>query len=108
VLTSISNDAGYADVFARQVRALGRSGDVLVALSTSGRSESILAALREGRQRGMVTIGFTGESGAKHMASHADLLLAVAARETARIQECHEFVYHHIAGIVEVRLAALE
>jgi D-sedoheptulose 7-phosphate isomerase len=104
VLTSIANDACYDDVFARQVEALGRAGDVLFALSTSGGSANVLAALRAGRQRGMLTVGFTGQSGAERMAPDCDVLLAVASRDCARIQECHEFVYHVIAGMVEQQL----
>jgi D-sedoheptulose 7-phosphate isomerase len=104
VLTSIANDAAYEDVFARQVDALGRPGDVLVALSTSGGSKTVLAAIRAGRRRGMITVGFTGEGGAGRMGEECDLLLAVPSRDTARIQECHEFVYHFIAGAVEAKL----
>ena len=104
VLTSIANDAAYDDVFARQVEALGRPGDVLIAISTSGRSGTVLGAISAGRRRGMVTIGFTGEAGAERMGQDCDLLLAVPSRETARIQECHEFVYHVIAGMVERQL----
>ena len=105
VLTSIANDATFDDVFARQVRALGRPGDVLIALSTSGGSRNVLAALSAARQREMVTVGFTGEGGAKQMGADCDLLLVVPSRDTARIQECHEFVCHYIAGTVEADLA---
>ena len=104
VLTSIANDATYDDVFARQVDALGRPGDVLLALSTSGGSANVLRALKAGRQVGMVTVGFTGEVGAERMSGDCDVLLAVPSREPARIQECHQFVYHFIAGMVEARL----
>jgi D-sedoheptulose 7-phosphate isomerase len=103
-LTSIANDACYEEVFARQVEALGRTGDVLFAFSTSGGSANILAALKAGRQRGMLTVGFTGQSGAQRMAPDCDLLLAVPSRDCARIQECHEFVYHAVAGMVEQQL----
>lgn len=104
VLTSIANDARYEDVFARQIDALGRPGDVLIALSTSGGSRTVLAAIRSARRRGMVTIGFTGEAGVQSMGVDCDLLLTVPSRVTARIQECHEFVYHVIAGMVEQTL----
>ena len=104
VLTSIANDAAYDDVFARQVRALGRPGDVLIGLSTSGRSANVLAGLRAARELGLVTIGFTGEAGSEPMAETCDLLLAVPSNETARIQESHEFAYHVIAGLVEAQL----
>jgi D-sedoheptulose 7-phosphate isomerase len=104
VLTSIANDAAFDDVYARQVEALGRSGDVLIGISTSGGSASVLAALRAGRRSGLVTVGFTGEAGAELMRTECDLLLAVPSRVTARIQEAHEFVYHYIAGAVETHL----
>jgi D-sedoheptulose 7-phosphate isomerase len=104
VLTSIANDARYDDVFARQVEALGRPGDVLVAISTSGRSANILAALRAGRRQGMLTVGFTGQAGAETMGPDCDLLLAVPSLDCARIQESHEFVYHVVAGMVERQL----
>jgi D-sedoheptulose 7-phosphate isomerase len=104
VLTSIANDAAYEEVFARQVEGLGRPGDVLIGMSTSGRSANVLAALSAGRRRGMVTVGFTGEAGAQPMGADCDHLLAVPSNDTARIQECHEFVYHVIAGMVEQQL----
>ncbi len=103
VLTSIANDASYEDVFARQVDALGRPGDILVAMSTSGASRTVLAAVSSARRRGMVVIGFTGSAGADLM-EECDLVLAVPSKDTARIQECHEFVYHFVAGAVEMQL----
>jgi len=105
VLTSIANDDAYDNVFARQVHALGRPGDVLLALSTSGGSASVLLALAAARGRGLLTVGLTGEAGAERMGMDCDLLLAVPSRVTARIQECHEFVFHYIAGAVEAQLA---
>lgn len=108
VLSSIANDAAYADVFARQVAALGRPGDVLFALSTSGGSANVLAALQAGRRFGMVTVGFTGEIGRARMDAACDVLLAVPSGDTARIQEAHEFVLHFIAGAVERRLSQQE
>jgi D-sedoheptulose 7-phosphate isomerase len=104
VLTSIANDSDYEQVFARQVDALGHPGDTLIALSTSGASANVLAALRAARRRGMVTIGFTGEAGADPMRPSCDLVLVVPSRDTARIQECHEFVYHVVAEQVEREL----
>ena len=94
VLTSIANDAAYRDV--------------LIAISTSGGSASVLAALTAGRRSGMVTVGFTGEAGAELLGAECDLLLAVPSRVTARIQEAHEFVYHYVAGAVETQLLASE
>jgi len=104
VLTCVANDLSYDEVFARQVDALGSSDDVLFALSTSGASANILAALIAGRKRGMLTVGFTGLSGAERMAPDCDVLLAVPSDDCARIQECHEFLCHVIAGMVEKQL----
>jgi D-sedoheptulose 7-phosphate isomerase len=104
VLTSIANDSDYEQVFARQVDALGSPGDMLIALSTSGASANVLAAIEAARRCGMVTIGFTGEAGAERMRPYCDLVLAVPSRDTARIQECHEFVYHVVAEQVEHEL----
>lgn len=108
VMTSIANDSSYDAIFARQVEALGGPGDVLIALSTSGESESVLAAVKAGRRHGMVTVGFTGEAGADRMGPDCDLLLVVPSRQTARIQEGHEFAYHVIAGLVEQQLVSRE
>lgn len=105
VLTSIANDRRYEDVFARQVEAVGRTGDVLIVISTSGASPNVLAALAVGKRKGMVTIGLTGQSGAELM-SGADVLLVVRSRDTQRIQECHLFAYHAIAGLVEEQVFA--
>lgn len=104
VLTCVANDVCYDEVFARQIEALGQTGDVLFALSTSGGSANVLAALRMGQQRGMFTVGFTGQQGIERMARDCGVLLAVPSRDCARIQECHEFVCHAIAGMVEKQL----
>lgn len=104
VLSSIANDAAYADIFSRQVEALGRPGDLLFAFSTSGGSANVLAALVAAHKRELTTVGFTGLSGADRMGELCDVLLVVPSLDTARIQECHEFVCHHIAGMVEARL----
>ncbi len=104
VLTSVANDRSFEEVFARQVEAIGAAGDVLVAISTSGASASVLAALAAGRRRGMFTVGFTGQMGIDRMSLDCDLLLAVPSHETQRIQECHAFVCHVIAGMVEEQL----
>jgi D-sedoheptulose 7-phosphate isomerase len=105
VLTSIANDSDYEAAFARQVEGLGRPGDILIGLSTSGASKNVLAALHAGRDRGLLTIGMTGKGGAESMGAVCDILLTAASPETPRIQECHEFLYHHIAAAVEVELA---
>jgi D-sedoheptulose 7-phosphate isomerase len=102
-LTALGNDYGYERVFARQVEALGRPGDVLFALSTSGRSPNILAALAAARAGGIATVGFTG-AGGETMAPLCDLLLRVPHAETARIQEGHEALGHAICALIEATL----
>jgi D-sedoheptulose 7-phosphate isomerase len=92
-LTAIGNDFGFNDIFSRQLRALGKSGDILVALSTSGKSPNILCAISEARARGMKIIAMTGSKG-EHLRDAVDVLLAVPSEETARIQEVHELLYH--------------
>ena len=103
-LTAIANDYGYDDVFARQVRALGVAGDVAVALSTSGRSPSVLRAVEACRERGIKTIGLTGGDGGL-LAEKVDLSLRVSAsRLSARIQETHILIGHVICELVDRRL----
>jgi D-sedoheptulose 7-phosphate isomerase len=105
VLTAIGNDYGYEQVFARQVRGLGRKGDVFIAISTSGRSPNIIAALRAAREIGMVTVGFTGTAAsAAAMRPLCDLLLAAPSEDTPLIQQVHITVAHAICEIVERNL----
>ena len=103
ILTGIGNDYGYERVFARQVEALGAAGDVLFALSTSGRSPNVLAALRAARAKGMATVGFTGQGGGE-MPPLCDLLLRAPSESTPRIQEAHEVAGHIICAEIERRL----
>ena len=103
VITAIGNDYGYAHVFERQVLALGRSGDVLMAISTSGKSPSILKAMRAARERGMIVIGFTGRAGGE-MPPLADLMLHVPSDATPLIQQVHITAAHIVCGLVEERL----
>jgi D-sedoheptulose 7-phosphate isomerase len=100
VLTAVGNDYGYAHVFERQVRGLGRKGDVFVGISTSGRSKNILAALEAARALGVVTVGFGGEGGGD-MVPLCDHLLAVPSRRTPMIQQIHIVAAHIVCGIVE-------
>ena len=100
ILTAIGNDYGYEKLFSRQVQALGRSGDVLVAYSTSGKSPNILAALETARAAGLVTIGFTGNRGGP-MAGLCNVLLDVPSPDTPRIQESHLVLGHILCGLVE-------
>ena len=99
-LTAGSNDLGFENVFARSVEALGNSGDVLIALSTSGNSENVNRALQKARQRGLATIGLLGKNGgrAKALCDHAIL---VPSDDPQRIQEGHITIGHIICGLVE-------
>ncbi len=103
VLTAIGNDYGYDRVFERQVLGLGRPGDVLIAISTSGRSPNILKAIAAARTSGLVVIGFTGESGGE-MASRCDLCLCAPSDSTPLIQQLHITLGHIVCGLVEERL----
>jgi len=100
-LTAISNDYGFEQVFARQVAGLGRRGDALLALSTSGRSPNILAALATARELGLVTIAFTGSQGAPMLGALCDHLLIAPSDDTAIIQQLHLAVAHGICDEIE-------
>jgi D-sedoheptulose 7-phosphate isomerase len=103
-LTSIANDYDYTQVFAKQVRALGKPGDVAVAISTSGNSANVLAALAVCKQANIRTIGLSGGSGGK-MAKEVDYCLNVgASSDTARIQESHILIGHVICEMVDSTL----
>lgn len=104
VLTCVANDACYERVFARQVEALARPGDVLVGLTTSGRSGNVVEALTCARRTGVLAVGFTGRAGGRLLASVCDHVVAVAADECVLIQEVHEFLWHRIVAAVEARL----
>jgi len=102
-LTAISNDYGFEKVFARQVEGLGKRGDVLLAITTSGRSPNILAALKVARQCELVTIGFTGATGAS-MAASCDHLLVAPSDDTAVIQQIYMAYAHGICEVIEQTL----
>ena len=103
ILTAIGNDYGYDYSFARQVEALGASGDVLFAISTSGGSRNVLAALRAARAKGMLTVGFTGEGGGA-MPALCDHCLRAPSGITPLIQEAHEVAGHTICAMIEQRM----
>lgn len=100
VLTAAANDFGFERVFARQVEALGREGDVLVAISTSGRSPNVLAAVEAARARRMTTIALTGGNGGA-LGRAAGIHINVADPSTARVQEVHRTLLHAICALVE-------
>lgn len=103
-LTAIANDFGFDEVFSRQVQGLGRPGDVLVAISTSGNSPNILQAVQAAREIGIVAIGLTGSAGGR-MADLCDICLRVPSAHTPRIQEMHIAVGHMLCELVEADLA---
>lgn len=104
ILTSIGNDFGYDYVFARQVEALGQSGDVAIGISTSGNSPNVLRALQAARDAGMTTVGFTGQSGGQ-MQDYVDISFNVPSSSTPRIQEVHITAGHIICELVEKTVA---
>jgi D-sedoheptulose 7-phosphate isomerase len=107
ILTSIGNDSSFDEIFERQLRALGRAGDVAIAISTSGNSPNVLRAVAAARELGITTIGLAGRSGG-HLAGAADLALVVAAESTQHIQETHITIGHILCEIIEDALFKTE
>ncbi len=103
VLTSISNDYSYSDVFSRQVKGLGKEGDILLGISTSGNSENIREAFREAKNLKIKTILLTGEKGGQ-IAEFSDIIITSPSSNTPRIQEMHLLIEHIICEDVEERL----
>ena len=99
-LTAVANDYSYDVIYSRLIKGIGNKGDVLGGLSTSGNSKNILNAFETAKEKGMITIGFTGESGGK-MAAISDHLLNVPSTDTPRIQESHIMLGHIICQLVE-------
>jgi D-sedoheptulose 7-phosphate isomerase len=100
LLTAIGNDYAFQDIFSRQVRAYGKRGDVLIALTTSGKSRNVLSAIEEARRIGMKTIVFLGKGGGFTKGA-ADIEIMVSGTVTARIQEAHKFLLHVLCELVE-------
>jgi phosphoheptose isomerase len=100
VVTAISNDYGYEQVFTRQVEGLGSAGDIAFGISTSGRSKNVEAALAAAKARGLVTIAMTGRDGGR-MGAEADIHLNVREVSTARIQELHRTIMHALCSLIE-------
>ncbi len=103
VLTCISNDYSFKNIFSRQLKALGRKGDVLVVITTSGESENVRQALIEAKKMGIKTIGLLGKKGGV-CKNHADISLIVPSSKTARIQEMHILIAHLLCELVEKKL----
>ncbi|PYJ78299.1 MAG: phosphoheptose isomerase [Verrucomicrobia bacterium] len=104
LLTAAGNDYGFDEIFARQVAAFGVPGDLLICLTTSGKSKNVLRALEEARSRKLKTIAFLGRDGGSTIGI-ADVDLLVASDSTARIQEAHQLLLHVICEAMESRLA---
>jgi D-sedoheptulose 7-phosphate isomerase len=103
ILTSVANDYGYEHVFARQVRALGRPGDLAIAISTSGNSPNVCEAAAAAREIGLVTVGLTGADGGK-LGPAVDYHINVPHRSTARVQEVHIMIGHIFCELIEDNL----
>ena len=104
ILTAVANDYGYEGVFARQVRALARPGDVVIGISTSGRSANVLRALETARELGVATAALVGRDASA--VAGCDHVVAVGLERTAHVQEAHQIVLHALCGLVESELAA--
>ena len=102
-LTSISNDYGFDAIFSRQLEAIGKPGDVVVAISTSGNSPNVLNAIAAAKKLGISSIGLTGKSGGK-LRSSVEVCLSVPSDSTPRIQEAHGLVIHILSGLIESAL----
>lgn len=105
VLTCVANDFSYEEVFSRQVEAFAQPGDVVVGISTSGRSPNVLRALRAARDRSAYTIALLGNDGGPAV-GEADLAIVVPANDTTRIQECHITLIHAICELIEREVSA--
>jgi len=104
ILTSIANDISYEDVFSRQVEALGARGDVLLAISTSGRSANVVRAIESAKKKRLTTIALTGGDGGA-VGSAADIHINVASSSVARAQEVHRTILHVMCELVETEVA---
>src|SRR6266513_563705 len=104
ILTAVGNDYGFDQIFTRQVQALGRPGDVAIAISTSGNSPNIIEAVKAARKGYLKTIGLSGKDGGL-LAAEADVVITIASTSTARIQECHITIGHLLCELMEEALA---
>lgn len=102
-LTAVANDYSYDEIYSRLIEAKGRTGDILIGLSTSGNSRNIIRALETASEKGVVTVGFTGESGGE-MATLCDILIKVPSKDTPRIQESHIMLGHVICELIEMKM----
>jgi D-sedoheptulose 7-phosphate isomerase len=101
--TAVANDYSYDVIYSRLIKAMGKRGDVLIGLSTSGNSSNVIKAIEEANSLGMITAAFTGESGGK-MNGLSKYLVNIPSKDTPRIQECHMVLGHTICELVELKL----
>jgi D-sedoheptulose 7-phosphate isomerase len=104
ILTAVGNDYGFEQIFARQIQALGRPGDVAIGISASGNSPNVTSALTQAAKQGLKTIGLTGKDGGS-LAMCVDVAITVASANVARIQECHITIGHILCELVENELS---
>lgn len=102
-LTAVANDYSYNQVYSRLLQAMGNKGDILIGLSTSGNSGNVVSAFEKANELGMITVGFTGNTGGK-MKDLSQILLNIPSLDTPRIQECHMILGHTLCEIVEMQL----
>ncbi len=109
-MTSIANDYQYADIFSKQIRALGQTGDILLAFSTSGESHNIIHAIDAAHDRGMIVIALTGREGGQiaHLMQEQDVEIRVPSWSTARIQEVHLMIIHSLCDLIDRQLLGQE
>lgn len=103
IITAIGNDYGFENIFSRQIEAMGDTGDVLIAISTSGNSANIIKAIAAAKDKNITVIGMTGKANSK-MIDICDAILRVPSLETQKIQECHIMLGHVICGMIEQRM----
>ena len=99
-ITAVANDYSYDKIYSRLVKGIGKKGDILIGLSTSGNSNNIINALKQAQELGIITIGFTGIGGGE-MIKYCNECIEIPSNDTPRIQECHMLIGHSLCEIVE-------
>ena len=102
-MTAVSNDFSFDEVYARLIQGIGKQGDILIGMSTSGNSKNVIKALEEAKKKKIITIGFSGKA-KENMKSYCDYLINIPSDDTPRIQECHLMLGHAICELVEKEL----
>jgi D-sedoheptulose 7-phosphate isomerase len=102
-VTAVANDYSYDEIYSRLIRGFAKKGDILIGLSTSGNSKNVVKAMQKAQEIGVITIGFTGETGG-NMKDYSDFLVNIPSTDTPRIQECHMLLGHTLCEITELEL----